>query len=141
MTSVGDFAYTSAMKQTIALVLLSGAILSLAGCGSIKVPDAVHIPPPVIADAVYYDSRNHENVFITGEFFRMESTTPLDVVASFNGGKWLPAVKILKSSAREYRVTLPFGPEYPSVWVRVYGMNGQYSEPVRVHFHPGANRS
>lgn len=127
------------MKPIIAI--FAASVLLLAGCSSNKGSAELYVPPPVVTDAVYYDSHNHNYVYITGEFFQLDGDTPLDVVTSFNGARWVPAIKIFHASAREYKVSLPYGPEYPEVWVRVYGMNHEYSEPFRVHFYPGVRQS
>lgn len=91
-------------------------------------------PPPTITDALFYDHNNHDNVAIVGEFFPIKPAQRADVIASPNGTAWKPAIRILQASPTEMRATLPYGPEFPRVWVRVYGMNGQYSEPFLVHF-------
>jgi hypothetical protein len=112
-------------------LLLMGAI---AGCESQNAaPSTDLIPPPEVTDAVFYDNHNHENVFITGVYFKLQSDYRMDVIASLNGRNWAPARKIMESSSTNYKVTLPYGAEYPQVWVRVYGMNGQFSPPFLVH--------
>ncbi|HWE03846.1 MAG TPA: hypothetical protein VG326_15685 [Tepidisphaeraceae bacterium] len=110
-------------------------IATVAGCASDNSAPPGTVPAPEISSAVFYDSKDHENVFITGAYFKLKSDNRLDVIASLNGRNWTQARRIMDSSSTIYKATIPYGAEYPQVWVRVYGMNGEYSPPFLVHLY------
>ena len=41
----------------------------------------------------------------------------------------------MESSPTVYKATIPYSSSYPNVYVRVFGMNGDYSPPVLVHLY------
>jgi hypothetical protein len=116
------------------LFLISIAVI--AGCASsdAPLPPGV-VPPPEITSAVFYDNKDHENVYITGEYFKIQSDNRMDVIASLDGRNWTRARKIMDSSPTTYKATIPYNASYPQVYVRVYGMNGDYSPPFLVRLY------
>ena len=123
------------MKIQMTMFVALALAASLGGCGTRGPQSAtVQVPSPEVKDAVFYDEKNHDYAFISGEYFKMSSDNRLDVVASLDGSTWKPARTVFASSSTEYKARLPFDASYPKVWVRVFGMNGEYSEPFLVHF-------
>jgi len=121
------------MKRCTLWTVVSICLSLLAGCAN-QDPSAKSgaIPAAKITDA-RYDPATHEFVVIDGEYFKAPSESKLDVITSLDGRDWKQARKIISSGAMSYKATIPYGPEYPNVWVRVYGMDGQFSQPYRVH--------
>jgi hypothetical protein len=74
-----------------------------------------------------------KKLVITGEYFKIKSDSKMDVVESLNGRNWESATKIVESEPTKYTVIVPHGIEFKDVWVRVYGMDGEYSPPALVH--------
>lgn len=111
------------------LPLISLAIFS--GCAPIEKGPEVVIPPPTISDA-FFPPGKLETIRITGEYFKMKSTSKSDVVVSINGRNWTPAKKIVDSSPTEYEAEIPYDAS-SQIWVRVYGMSEDYSGPYLVH--------
>ncbi len=107
-------------------------MLLLSGCRPHTPPPEPAVPPPVITDA-FYDVGNREYVIIKGEFFKFPSDSKLDVIATLNGRDWRPSARITESTGLNYRAAIAYGPQYPKVFVRVFGINGAYSEPFLVH--------
>jgi hypothetical protein len=110
-----------------ALVFIGLAVLisCLAGCTPVA-PTPPEIPPAVISHAAFIPGEV-DTVLIDGEFFKIQSDDKKDVVVSLNGRNWFPAKSITKSSPTSYTAVLPYGIAFPQVWVRVYGMNDDYS--------------
>ncbi|HZK80040.1 MAG TPA: hypothetical protein VFC46_03215 [Humisphaera sp.] len=109
---------------------------AIAGCAPNETPRPFGVaPPPEITSAIYYDNKNRENVYITGAYFKLQSDNRIDVVASIDGHTWVQARKIMESSPTVYKATIPYNSSYPNVYVRVFGMNGDYSPPVLVHLY------
>ena len=106
--------------------------LFLGGCATVNEskPDAA--PAPVIFDAGF-QLGDHQKAVLIGEYFKIKSDRKIDVIESLNGRNWEPAIQIVDSAPDRYTVILPYGIEFPDVWVRIYGMNGEYSAPVLVH--------
>ena len=120
------------MKTCTAVALILISLAGLAGCTPAAKPSDAAIPPPTISDAVYPPG-SLDTIRITGEYFKTKSTEKNDVVVSLNGRNWAPAKKILESSPTEYVAVIPYGPAFPTVWVRVYGMNTEYSSVALIH--------
>jgi hypothetical protein len=120
-----------AMKTRALFALTVLCLAALCGCGQVaREPDGN--PPPTISDAVYLPG-SLDTISITGEYFKLKSTLKGDVVVSLNGRNWTPAKKILESSPTRYVAVIPYGPAYPDVWVRVFGMNEEYSSVALIH--------
>ena len=118
------------MKTCILSVLAASLLVLFSGCA--HEDDSGRIPPPTITDAVYWQGVD-QIATITGDFFKAKSTYKGDVIVSLNGRNWTPAKKIMESSATKYVAVLPYGPDFPEVWVRVYGINEKFSDPYLVH--------
>jgi hypothetical protein len=116
-------------RNSVMCSLFSLALL--AGCATTPQPTD-EIPPPEITEAVFRVG-SLDTCYISGAYFKLKSNNKSDVIASLNGRNWSPAVKILTFSGTEYSAILPFGPDYPQVYVRIYGMNETYSEPFIVY--------
>ena len=119
------------MKTRTFLALTLIGLATLSGCAHNE-ESARTVPPPEVTDAIFRVGQN-DVVQIKGEYFKVQSNNKSDVVASLNGRNWIPAKKIIESSPTEYVVVLPYGPDFPQVWVRVYGMNEKFSDPYLVH--------
>jgi hypothetical protein len=96
------------------------------GCAPIEENNAV--PPPTITQATYIMGQPN-TILITGEFFKIKSDDKKDVIVSLNGRNWQPAKAIGSSSPTSYTADIPYGIDFPEVWVRVYGINEEYSDP------------
>jgi hypothetical protein len=106
-------------------------LILMGGCASTP-PRSDDIPPPEITEAVFRVG-SLDTCFISGAYFKLKSNNKMDVIASLNGRNWSPSLKILSASPTSFSAILPYGPDYPQVFVRVYGMNDTYSEPFLVH--------
>jgi hypothetical protein len=109
------------------LVLIFAAAL----CGCVTQEENTEIPPPTITKAAFVMGYSN-TVTIRGEFFKIKSDNMKDVLVNIGGNKWEPAKAITDSSPTSYTADLPYGINFPEVWVRVFGLNGEYSGPFLV---------
>ena len=112
------------------LVLIVAA--TFAGCAHTEQSKSPDLPPPTISNATFQLGHPY-TVVITGEFFKIKSDSKKDVLVSLNGRNWEAAKSITNSSPVSYTADLPYGINFPQVWVRVYGLNEEYSGPFLVH--------
>lgn len=118
------------MRNCLATLCIALALVMMAGCAATH-ETPPEIPPPVISRASFSISAP-TTVVITGEFFKINSDNKKDVIVSLNGSNWLAATNITDSSPTSYTAVVPYGINYPAVWVRVYGMDNQYSAPYLI---------
>lgn len=93
-----------------------------------------NLPAPRIDSAVFSGAGQlRDTIEVKGAYFKLHSTGKDDIVVSVNGNVWLPATKILDSSGSSYSAVIPYTANYSAVFIRVFGMNGHYSEPLAIH--------
>jgi hypothetical protein len=119
------------MTMRISVMCSLLCLTLLTGCATTPASTTEQIPPPEITEAVFKVG-SLDTCFISGFYFKLKSNSKSDVIASLNGRNWSPSLKILDASPTSFTVILPYGPDHPQVFVRVYGMNGEYSEPFLV---------
>ncbi|HET6247683.1 MAG TPA: hypothetical protein VFE47_08305 [Tepidisphaeraceae bacterium] len=112
----------------MSLVIILGF---MAGCSALAPEPKPEVPPATISAAAFRAGEPF-TVVITGEFFKIKSDNKKDVIVSLNGRNWFPATSISDSSPTGYTAVLPYGVSFPNLWVRVYGMDGEYSQPFLV---------
>ena len=94
------------------------------------------LPAPVIDSAKYTGEggANRDTIEVAGAFFTTQPpSAKSDVVTSSDLRNWTPAKKITQPSDGKTiaaQVADPAGTEH--VWVRVFGMNGHYTEPFMI---------
>jgi hypothetical protein len=113
------------------LTALVISLASLCGCAPVVQSRPPEIPPPEITSAKFQLGQPY-TVVIVGEFFKIKSDNKKDVVVSLNGRNWIAATSISESSPTSYTAVLPYGVSFPQVWVRVYGIDEEYSQPMLV---------
>jgi hypothetical protein len=92
-----------------------------------------NLPAPRIDSAVFAGAGMlRDTIQVKGAYFKEKSNEKDDLVVSTNGTIWVPPTKITDSSATSYVAILPYTANYPAVLVKVFGMNGHYSEPIAV---------
>lgn len=121
------------------------ALLAIGGCASHKTstanPDAngnpkwrEALPAPVIDSAEYTGAAGNERntVRITGGYFDLRGDSPSDVLTSLDLRRWVPAKKIRKASGTLYVADVAQSAGFEHVYVRIYGENGYYSQPMLI---------
>ena len=126
------------MRLILAGIALAG-VLSIGGCAHKAANKSSgdwreNLPAPVVESAIYLpaQSGSRETVHITGRYFKLKSNSKDDVITSTDLLHWEPARKIIDSSGTEYTAIVAHGAGFPKVYVRVYGENPRYSDPVSI---------
>jgi hypothetical protein len=124
-------------------ILLPSILVSLAvlgGCAHEEPKPAQsadwreNLPPPRVDSAVFSgEGMLRDTIELKGAYFKLKSTSKDDIIVSINGNVWVPATRILDSSGTTYSAVIPYTANYAAVWVKIFGMNGHYSDPLALH--------
>ncbi|HZL34544.1 MAG TPA: hypothetical protein VFC78_04485 [Tepidisphaeraceae bacterium] len=130
---------------TVCMMPLTGALVVLAGCASQPASSGKSLqsqttsprdklPAPFVEAAAYvgHGGALRDTVHITGAYFDLTGDSKSDVLTSLDLRHWEPAKKIADASGTAYTAVVAHSAEFDYVYVRVFGMNGQYTLPFHI---------